>query len=95
MTDLDTSQPLATQQRCDSFRLLLLSNSGDATFAVDCPQHVQESPTIRYRAVAPEQAKPALAAGALVAQRMAVRVHDQLLEMQKAGQMPVGEGIFC
>ena len=31
-----------------------------------------------------------MAAGALVAQRVAVNVHDQLLQMQKAGQMPSG-----
>jgi len=42
--------------------------------------------------VAPEQGTSAQAAGALVAQRVAVKVHDQLLEMQKTGQMPSGEG---
>jgi len=41
--------------------------------------------------VAPEQGTSAQAAGALVAQRVAVKVHDQLLAMQKAGQMPGGE----
>ena len=61
--------------------------------AVQSGRHAQENPAIRYRAVAPEQGTSAQAVGALVAQRVAVKVHDQLLEMQKTGQMPGGEGI--
>ena len=45
---------------------------------------------IRYRAVAPEQGTSALEPRALVAQRVAVNVHDQLLQMQTTGQLPVG-----
>ncbi len=51
----------------------------------------QECPLIRYRAVAPEHGTSALEPQALVAQRVAINVHDQLLQMQKAGQLPAGK----
>ena len=48
-------------------------------------QAVQEFPAIRFRAAKPTGDDPVLEARALVAQRVAIEIHDRLIALQKAG----------
>ena len=46
---------------------------------------MQEFPAIRFRAAKPTGDDPVLEARALVAQRVAIEIHDRLIALQKAG----------
>jgi hypothetical protein len=46
---------------------------------------MQEFPAIRFRAAKPTGDDMALEARALVAQRVAIEIHDRLIALQKAG----------
>lgn len=48
----------------------------------------QEFPAIRFRAAKPSGDDPVLEARALVAQRVAIHIHDRLLALQNAGLVP-------
>jgi hypothetical protein len=50
-----------------------------------CKPCMQEFPAIRFRAAKPTGDDPALEARALVAQRVAIEIHDRLIALQKAG----------
>ena len=51
-------------------------------------QLLQEVPSIRFRAAKPNEHDPVLEARTLVAQRIAVDVHDRVLQLQKRGVLP-------
>ena len=48
----------------------------------------QEFPSIRYRAAAAHQGSTVQQPQTLIAQRIAVQVHDRAMEMQKGGTLP-------
>jgi len=48
----------------------------------------QEFPAIRFRAAKPNAAEPLLEARSLVAQRVAIEIHDHVLALQKSGVLP-------
>ena len=50
-----------------------------------CKLCMQEFPAIRFRAAKPTGDDPVLEARALVAQRVAMEIHDRLIALQKAG----------